>query len=333
MEWERVDVNERCFITITSTLDFRPWIPDEITLLCLPASSRTTTTAVNKMFGVLANIPLFVLFPWTVTLSRTFLAMLDWLSYRWLMAQIQKPCMEFKLVITLIHEDNRQWRHSLDLPKHARSNGKGIDVIAMTKQVDSDKTCSYLLEVTLMIMPKVTYPRPCPTCGKHFNSSHFFQHKKRSGTTEHRVLCLFCPLTFAYKQDMEWHVRQQHSNNPLCFPCTICGTELTSAKNLWLHVETVHSIQKHCFGCWYCNATFTRKADRQRHMRRVHGRICREQEVNLQYHLQHLSEEDDFKNEWVFVESRPIEQGEHNICPSGQTPIQSYFFFINALNP
>ena len=60
------------------------------------------------MFGVLVNIPLFVLFPWTVTLSRTFLAVLDWLSYLWLMAQIQKPCMEFKLVITLIHEDNRQ---------------------------------------------------------------------------------------------------------------------------------------------------------------------------------------------------------------------------------
>ena len=178
-----------------------------------------------------------------------------------------------------------------------------------------------------MIMPKETYPRPCPTCGKHFNSSHFFQHKKRCGTTEHRVQCLFCPLTFAYKQDMEWHVRQQHSNNPFRFPCTICGTELTSAKNLRLHVETVHSIKKPCFGCWYCNATFTWKADRQRHMRRVHGRICREQEVNLQLHLQYFSEENDFKNEWVFVESRPIEQGEHNICPCGETPIKSYFFY------
>lgn len=62
----------------------------------------------TRCLGVLANIPCFVFFPWTVTLSRKFLAMLYWLSYRWLMAQIQKPCMEFKLVITLIHEDNRQ---------------------------------------------------------------------------------------------------------------------------------------------------------------------------------------------------------------------------------
>ena len=40
-------------------------------------------------------------------LSRTFLAMLDWLSYKWLMTQIQAPYMEFKLVITLIHKNNR----------------------------------------------------------------------------------------------------------------------------------------------------------------------------------------------------------------------------------
>lgn len=56
--------------------------------------------------GVLTNIPIFAFFPWTVSLSRSFLAMLDWLSYKWLMTQIQSPCMEFKLVITLIHENN-----------------------------------------------------------------------------------------------------------------------------------------------------------------------------------------------------------------------------------
>ena len=90
----------------------------------------------------------------------------------------------------------------------------------------------YNSELEILIMPKIKYPRPCPTCGKHLNSSHFFQQKKRCGTTEHGVQCLFCPLTFAYKQDMEWHVRQQHSNNPFRFPYTICGTELTSARKL-----------------------------------------------------------------------------------------------------
>lgn len=183
-----------------------------------------------------------------------------------------------------------------------------------------------------MIMPKVTYPRSCPNGGNHFKSRHFFEHKKRCGTTEHRVHYLFCPLTFAFNYDMERHVRQQHSNNPFRFPCTICGTELTRAENLRLHMETIHADQKPYYRCWYSNATFTWKISRQRHMRRVHGRIFGAQEVNLQLHLQHLSEEDDFKNEWVFVESSPIEQGEHNICPCGQTPIQEYFFLENKFN-
>lgn len=42
------------------------------------------------------------------------LAMLDWLSHKWLMTQIQSPCMEFKLVITLIHENNGPLRHDVD---------------------------------------------------------------------------------------------------------------------------------------------------------------------------------------------------------------------------
>ena len=63
-------------------------------------------------------------------------------------------------------------------------------------------------------------------------------------------------------------------------------------------------------------------------MRKVHGRICREQDINLFLHLQHLSEEEeDFQGEWMFVESRPIEADEHNICPCGQKGIQAYFFW------
>lgn len=61
----------------------------------------------TRCLGELTNIPVFAFFPWSVSLSRTLLAMLDWLSYHWLMAQLQTPCMEFKLVITLIHQNNR----------------------------------------------------------------------------------------------------------------------------------------------------------------------------------------------------------------------------------
>ena len=67
-------------------------------------------------------------------------------------------------------------------------------------------------------------------------------------------------------------------------------------------------------------------------MRRVLGRICREKDMNLQLHLQHLSEEVDLQDEWMFVESRPIQSGAHNVCPCGQTPIHSFFFLENKIN-
>ena len=129
------------------------------------------------------------------------------------------------------------------------------------------------------------------------------------------------------------HVSQQHSANPRRFPCPDCGKTLTSAEGLKLHLETVHAVIKPSFQCWYCNATFRRSKDRQHHMRRYHGRIVREKEMNLFLHMQQLSEEpDDFKNEWMFVESRAIRKGEHNVCNCGQTPIEAYYFVENTIN-
>ena len=65
----------------------------------------------TRCLGVLTNIPVFAFFPWTCNLARTILALFDLLSYWWLMTQLQTPCVEFKLVITLIHENNSYWCH------------------------------------------------------------------------------------------------------------------------------------------------------------------------------------------------------------------------------
>ena len=59
---------------------------------------------ITKCLGVLTNIPVFAFFPWTVSLSRTMLAMFDALSYNWLLAKLQAPANNMKLVITVIHE-------------------------------------------------------------------------------------------------------------------------------------------------------------------------------------------------------------------------------------
>ena len=59
---------------------------------------------ITECLGVLTNIPVLAFFPWTVSLSRSMLAMFDWLSYNWLLAKLLSPANNIKLVITVIHE-------------------------------------------------------------------------------------------------------------------------------------------------------------------------------------------------------------------------------------
>ena len=88
-------------------LDYKSWVPYKIRMLCFVASSKIVTSAFNKMsWGVDKYSHLCIFFPWTCNLARTMLALFDWLSYRWLMTQLQAPCMEFQLAIILIHENN-----------------------------------------------------------------------------------------------------------------------------------------------------------------------------------------------------------------------------------
>ena len=181
-------------------------------------------------------------------------------------------------------------------------------------------------------MPKVTYPRPCPTCGKEFSKGYFFIHKKQCGTAENRYHCPYCPLSFSQSNNKQRHIRQQHSKTPQRFTCPNCDKAFTSKQKMKLHWESMCSEVESCYNRVFCNASFTRRDSWQRHLRRVHRRIWGEQHINLFLHLQHLSEEEDFQNEWMFVESRPIEANEHKICPCGQTGIQAYFFLENKIN-
>ena len=80
----RLSMKSRCYLTLQA-----------VEPLALP---------MTKCLAVLTNIPVFAFFPWTVTLSRTTLAMFDALSFNWLLAKLQNPTMEMKLVITAIDE-------------------------------------------------------------------------------------------------------------------------------------------------------------------------------------------------------------------------------------
>ena len=80
----RLSMKTRCYLTLQA-----------VEPIALP---------ITKCLGVLTNIPVFAFFPWTVSLSRTILAMFDWLSYNWLWAKLISPRNNMKLVITVMHE-------------------------------------------------------------------------------------------------------------------------------------------------------------------------------------------------------------------------------------
>ena len=80
----RLSMKSRCYLTLQG-----------VESIALP---------LTRCLGVLTNIPVFAFFPWTVTLSRTMLAMFDALSFYWLLAKLHMPCIDMKLVITVIHE-------------------------------------------------------------------------------------------------------------------------------------------------------------------------------------------------------------------------------------
>ena len=64
--WQLVDVHERCIITGNSTLDYTSWVSNEITLLCLITSSRTVTSAFNKMSWGVDKYSRLCIFPMDV---------------------------------------------------------------------------------------------------------------------------------------------------------------------------------------------------------------------------------------------------------------------------
>ena len=178
-------------------------------------------------------------------------------------------------------------------------------------------------------MPKITYPRPCPTCGKPLSKTQFYRHKQLC--SGQRYFCTQCSLSFADKRGLQNHEEQQHSPNPPRFYCPKCNQGFTTKRNRNLHLQTVRHdhevLVKPCFPCVQCDASFTRKSNLQAHERYVHGRIRRAYEMNLRLHLQKVGFNDDGERQWRFVESRRIRPGEARVCPCGQTGISNKYFF------
>lgn len=59
----------------------------------------------------------------------------------------------------------------------------------------------------------ITYPRPCPTCGKKYKNRYdFCRHKKYCGSNV-KVQCLHCDKMFSRKDAMKAPVKKLHSES------------------------------------------------------------------------------------------------------------------------
>ncbi|XP_035715941.1 gastrula zinc finger protein XlCGF7.1-like isoform X2 [Folsomia candida] len=82
-----------------------------------------------------------------------------------------------------------------------------------------------------------------------------------------RLHCTFsgCPKTFLAKGYLTKHFNQQHSHNPVRYPCTLCKKEFTQKPSLDTHIAT-HTTEKR-FKCATCGKSFTQKHSLQIHER------------------------------------------------------------------
>ena len=61
-------------------------------------------------------------------------------------------------------------------------------------------------------MSKVTYPRPCPHCGKVLNNRFSYcRHKAHCGKTTPKVQCLYYEKSFGRLDNCKRHMKNVHS--------------------------------------------------------------------------------------------------------------------------
>ena len=84
-------------------------------------------------------------------------------------------------------------------------------------------------------MSKVTYPRPCPHCGKVLNNRFSYcRHKTHCGKTTPKVQCLYCEKSFGRLDNCKRHMKNVHSEG---------------AK--WKAEEGIAEDELYCFGFYF----------------------------------------------------------------------------------
>ena len=84
--------------------------------------------------------------------------------------------------------------------------------------------------------------------------------------------CPNCPMKFASESYMKEHIKRQHNEDRILYPCQKCEKKLTSKQGLALHLAVIHgeNTAKIDHKCTLCNKIFHQKAHLRTHMKGVH---------------------------------------------------------------
>ncbi|XP_035711252.1 zinc finger protein 184-like [Folsomia candida] len=149
------------------------------------------------------------------------------------------------------------FKTGFELRKHVITHDPDAKVKCQICRKTYKNPVSLKHHVSLIHTNRVRFP--CPTCRQTFAELSYLQrHEATVHAAEPRpcLPCKFerCEKTYLDKAALRSHVKMEHSDNPVRFPCPLCGREFKQRGSLRTHIA-IHTTEK-TYKCTTCGRSF-----------------------------------------------------------------------------